>query len=195
MILNAHLLLSILCVVSIASTSAQVTLFGALSNFDAVNDCGQPAHGFEIEMQGVNTVTYTFPTRYGSGVKVPITGGIVVRWASGYDSVNQRFTMSTPPRDPAQPITEARDVTWASALVEHCIGTLLREAERLVADTPAHSRIKKVLEVIRKAGRISRSAFVRKTQFLSTAEREDAIAMRHGRPVPAPAQDRRRSLA
>jgi hypothetical protein len=79
-------------------------------------------------------------------------------------------------RDPARPITEARDITWASALVEHCIGTLLREAERLVADTPAHSRIKKVLEVIRKAGRISRSAFVRKTQFLSKAEREDAIA-------------------
>jgi hypothetical protein len=79
-------------------------------------------------------------------------------------------------RNPARPITEARDVTWASALVDHCIGTLLREAERLVADTPAHSRIKKVLEVIRKAGRISRSAFVRKTQFLSKAEREDAIA-------------------
>lgn len=79
-------------------------------------------------------------------------------------------------REPARPITEARDVTWASALVDHCIGTLLREAERLVADTPAHSRIKKVLEVIRKAGRISRSAFVRKTQFLSKAEREDAIA-------------------
>ena len=71
---------------------------------------------------------------------------------------------------------QARDVTWAAALVEHCIGTLLREAERLVADTPAHSRIKKVLEVIRKNGRISRSAFVRKTQFLSKAEREDAIA-------------------
>jgi hypothetical protein len=79
-------------------------------------------------------------------------------------------------RDPARPITQARDVTWAAALVEHCIGTLLREAERLVADTPAHSRIKKVLEVIRKNGRISRSAFVRKTQFLSKAEREDAIA-------------------
>lgn len=79
-------------------------------------------------------------------------------------------------RDPAKPVTQAADVTWAAKLVEHCIGTLLREAERLVADTPAHARIKKVLEVIRKAGRISRSAFVRKTQFLSKVEREDAIA-------------------
>jgi hypothetical protein len=79
-------------------------------------------------------------------------------------------------RDPAQPVTQASDVAWAAALVEHCIDTLRQDAERFVADTPAHARLKKVLEIIRKAGRISRSAFVRKTQFLSKVEREDAIA-------------------
>ena len=43
-------------------------------------------------------------------------------------------------RDPARPVTEVRDVAWAGRLVEHCIGTVLREADRLVADTPAHAR-------------------------------------------------------
>jgi hypothetical protein len=80
-------------------------------------------------------------------------------------------------RDPARPVTQARDVAWAGRLVEHCIGTVLREADRLVADTPAHARIKKVLEVIRAAGRISRSDFARKTQFLSKRERDEAVAV------------------
>ena len=30
-------------------------------------------------------------------------------------------------RDPGRPITQARDVAWAARLVEHCIGTVLRE--------------------------------------------------------------------
>ncbi len=76
-------------------------------------------------------------------------------------------------RDPARPITEAQDVTWASALVEHCIGTLLREAERLVSDNGTEANHKRVLEIIRAAGEISRNALVRKTQFLSKREREE----------------------
>jgi hypothetical protein len=80
-------------------------------------------------------------------------------------------------RDPARPVTEAHDVTWASQLVEHCIGTMLLEAERRVADTPAESRVKKVLEVIRAAGRISRSDFARRTQSLTKRERDEAVAL------------------
>jgi len=76
-------------------------------------------------------------------------------------------------RDPTRPITEAGDVTWASALVEHCIGTLLREAERLVSDNNTEANHKRVLEIIRAAGEISRNALVRKTQFLSKREREE----------------------
>lgn len=79
-------------------------------------------------------------------------------------------------RDPTQPVTEARDVVWAARLVEHCIRTVLREADRRVADTPAHARVKKVLEVVRAAGRIKRADFTRRTQFLSKHERDDAIA-------------------
>jgi hypothetical protein len=80
-------------------------------------------------------------------------------------------------RNPARPVTEAHDVTWAALLVEHCIATMLREADRRVADTPAESRVKKVLEVIRAAGRISRSDFARKTQFLTRHEREEAVTL------------------
>jgi hypothetical protein len=76
-------------------------------------------------------------------------------------------------RSPARPITEAEDVTWASALVEHCIGTLLREADRRVADNDTEAKHKRVLEIIRAAGEISRNALVRKTQFLSRREREE----------------------
>jgi len=60
-------------------------------------------------------------------------------------------------RDPARPVMEARDVTWAGRLVEHCIGTVLREADRLVADNPTEARHKRVLEIIRAAGRITRN--------------------------------------
>ena len=34
-----------------AAVHAQTTLFGAPSNFDVYNDTGQPAYGFEIELQ------------------------------------------------------------------------------------------------------------------------------------------------
>jgi hypothetical protein len=79
-------------------------------------------------------------------------------------------------RNPTRPVTEEHDVTWAHRLVDHCIGTLLREADRHVAETPAHARLKKVLDVIRSAGRIRRTEFTRRTQSLSKHERDDAIA-------------------
>lgn len=79
-------------------------------------------------------------------------------------------------RNPAAPITDARDVIWAAGLVEHCIGTLLREADRRVADNEIEARHKKMLEVIRAGRRLSRSDLVRKTQFLSRREREEILA-------------------
>ena len=76
-------------------------------------------------------------------------------------------------RNPAAPVTLARDVTWAGRLVEHCVGTLLREAQRRVSDNETEAKHKRVLEIIRAAGQISRSDLVRKTQFLSKREREE----------------------
>ena len=84
------------------------TVFGALSNFDAVNDTGSPCNGFEIELDDIQSkdVTYTFDfQRYGmpkitedtfldsSNVSHPRT---FVRWMSPYDQVNHVFTLATP---------------------------------------------------------------------------------------------------
>jgi hypothetical protein len=83
------------------------TFFGALSNFDAVNDTGAPCNGFEIELDDIHSqdVTYTFQfQRYGvpkitedtfldqSNVSHART---FVRWMSSYDQVNHVFTQRT----------------------------------------------------------------------------------------------------
>jgi hypothetical protein len=79
-------------------------------------------------------------------------------------------------RDPAQPITQARDIAWAAQLVEHCIGTLLGEAERKVSDNETEAKHKRLLEIIRDGGRTSRSEVTRRSQFLSRREREEILA-------------------
>jgi len=85
------------------------TYFGALSNFDAVNDTGGTCNGFEIELDDIHAqdVTYTFQyQRYGlpkitedtyvdaNSVVHPRT---FVRWMSPYDQVNHVFTQRTLP--------------------------------------------------------------------------------------------------
>lgn len=86
-------------------------MFGALSNFDAVNDTGSPCNGFEIELDDIQSkdVTYTFQyQRYGvpkisedtflvGGVSHPRT---FVRWMSPYDQVGHVFTQTTPVAPP-----------------------------------------------------------------------------------------------
>src|SRR5690349_13144285 len=82
----------------ITSHAQTVTLFGALSNFDVLNDTGQDAHGFEIELDGITPaqIPYQFNyTRYGAATVVTIPGGVIVRWASPYDAAGQRFTIAT----------------------------------------------------------------------------------------------------
>lgn len=37
------------------------TTYGTLSNFDVVNDTGQPCHGFEIELEGISRVRCLTP--------------------------------------------------------------------------------------------------------------------------------------
>jgi hypothetical protein len=103
---------------AVSPTSAQVT-FGSLSNFDVINDTGQPCNGFEIELEGVTPaeVVYTFgenpadPThpyiRYGKPAIVPnVAGtGVIVRYASPYDSGAKRFTEATPAATAPYPVT------------------------------------------------------------------------------------------
>lgn len=83
-----HPLLCLLAGTAILSAPASATtIFGSLGNFDAVNDTGKVAHGFEIELEGlhVNDITDTFggagrgfPTtveRYGAPTITSYTNG------------------------------------------------------------------------------------------------------------------------
>jgi hypothetical protein len=78
-------------------------------------------------------------------------------------------------RDPAQPVTEAKDVSWASSLVEHCVATMLLEAERRVSNNDTEAKHKRLLQIIRDGGRQSRSEVTRQSQFLSRREREEIL--------------------
>lgn len=79
-------------------------------------------------------------------------------------------------RDPAKPVTQARDISWAGQLVEHCIGTLLREAEQRVSDNTTEANHKRLLAIIRDGRQLSRSEVTRRSQFLSRREREEILA-------------------
>ncbi|HEX3878390.1 MAG TPA: hypothetical protein VHW24_15475 [Bryobacteraceae bacterium] len=81
------------------------TVVGWPSNFDAVNDTGEPTHGFEIEVDGVqpSEITRIFggaaPScviRYCTGSIVPFAGGVYIRWVSPVDPNTGHFTIGTP---------------------------------------------------------------------------------------------------
>lgn len=77
---------------------AQTAVFsGALSGFDVVNRTGQPAHGFEMQLQGAvpGDLYYTvFGGRYGNPQVIPYLGGVKVRYSAQY--VNGSWSATTP---------------------------------------------------------------------------------------------------
>jgi hypothetical protein len=79
--------------------------------------------------------------------------------------------------DPSAPVIREVDALWAQELVAHCIGTLLQQSERHLADTRTEKHHKKVLEIIRSAGRngIKRRDLTRKTQFLDLRVRQEVL--------------------
>ncbi|HEY0426786.1 MAG TPA: hypothetical protein VGC76_03165 [Pyrinomonadaceae bacterium] len=87
-----------LCVL-IAPVSAQTAnVSGQLGNFDVVNHTEHEAHGFEIELEGlqVNDVYYSFSAqRYGAATVTQTATGVLVRWTSAY--ANGAFTKTTIP--------------------------------------------------------------------------------------------------
>jgi Divergent InlB B-repeat domain len=84
---------------SVAAHGQTATLFGSLANFDVLNDTGQDAHGFEVEIQGATLaqITYTFgSTRYGgSTARLTPGGAAIARWAATYDPAAQRWSATT----------------------------------------------------------------------------------------------------
>jgi hypothetical protein len=98
----SRLALPILCLA--AGSAEAVTYFGALSNFDVVNNSTAPCNGFEIELDGLTSadITYTFDYQsYGHPRLVDskdAAGNPVlrVRYESKYDAVNHVFLNATP---------------------------------------------------------------------------------------------------
>lgn len=78
-------------------------------------------------------------------------------------------------RDPANPAVGRRDVQWAAKLVDHCIQTLLQEAERFVAENPIEAKHKKVLDLIRSAGTLTKSEITNRTKFIDERERKGIL--------------------
>ncbi|MFL6216902.1 MAG: InlB B-repeat-containing protein [Blastocatellia bacterium] len=91
-------LLALALLTAPAARAQSATVYGSLSNFDVVNNTGNDAHGFEIELEGLQPqdVYYTFSAqRYGSPVITPYATGVRVRWASAYDNNVQQFMQKT----------------------------------------------------------------------------------------------------
>jgi hypothetical protein len=83
---------------------APATVYGSLSNFDVVNNTGEDAHGFEIELEGLQEadVYYKFSAeRYGNPTVVPYATGVRVRWTSSYNA--GAFTQTTVAHAPNTP--------------------------------------------------------------------------------------------
>lgn len=91
---------------SINGVARAETTFGALSNFDVVNDTGGDCHGFEIELDGISSheVTYTFGApyeRYGDPEIVDSPDALgnprtFVRYRSAWNPGSQSFVEATP---------------------------------------------------------------------------------------------------
>jgi hypothetical protein len=90
-----------------AAVRAQTaTVFGALSNFDVVNNTEHEGHGFEIELEGLQAgdVAYWFSAqRYGAPQVIPYATGVRVRWESAYDPGMQQFLQTTVAHAPNTP--------------------------------------------------------------------------------------------
>src|SRR6476660_7411940 len=72
-----------LCAAPAISMAQTATIYGSLGNFDVVNNTGQDAHGFEIQIEGISPQAqpYSFAyQRYGAATVVPYATGIYLRW-------------------------------------------------------------------------------------------------------------------
>jgi uncharacterized repeat protein (TIGR02543 family) len=130
--LSLALLLMALLTASTVAQAQSATVFGALSNFDVVNHTEHEAHGFEIELEGLQPadVYYTFSAqRYGSPTIVASATGVSVRWASAYDFNTQQFQQTTVAHTPNTPFAgtcyQWGGASYATSGCEH-FGVTLR---------------------------------------------------------------------
>lgn len=93
------------CVSMSSPVLRAATMYGALSNFDVINDTGSVCRGFEIELEGLTSadIVYTFGdpyTRYGNPVVVANNSGtgVIVRYTASYTAGT--WSAGTPVSDP-----------------------------------------------------------------------------------------------
>ena len=102
--------------------------------------------------------------------------GFAPVWARWLEHINRLALIRAISMDAAAPRITAADLAWARALVEHCIGTLISEAERHMADSQYEATLKRVLGIIQKHGEMSGRDLARATQWLSRRERADHLS-------------------
>ena len=110
---------------ALSAFAQTATIYGSLGNFDVVNNTGEDACGFEVELEGVasTTVVGTFSSqRYGPATVTPYTTGTVsglrVRHESLDCSLNK--TVTHPPGTPFGGTCYQWNVaTYANAGCEH----------------------------------------------------------------------------
>jgi hypothetical protein len=110
----------------------------------------------------------------GTGQRQQGASAVIARYAENTIKVALIHAIS---RRPADPAIAVQDLQWARRLVEYCITSLLDEASRHVADNETENQHKKVLEVIRKAGRkgLTKAELCRKTWFVNRRQREEIM--------------------
>src|SRR5206468_2608534 len=94
-----------------AASAQTATIYGSLGNFDIMNNAGQDAHGFEIELEGVQVadVPYTFSVqRYGASQLIATATGVIVRWQSAYDAASGQFAETTIAHPSDQPFVQGQ---------------------------------------------------------------------------------------
>lgn len=78
--------------------------------------------------------------------------------------------------DPAKPVITPQDVAWGWALSVHCARTLLKDAERFIAETEYERKLNKALELIRRHGPVTEAALVNRHRWrLPKRDRTDVL--------------------
>ena len=80
--------------------------------------------------------------------------------------------------NPTAPVIRGEDAQWAREVVEHCVATLLIQAERHLANNETERCSKRIVELVRAAGHggIRQRDLTRKLQFIEPKLRRDLIA-------------------
>jgi hypothetical protein len=80
--------------------------------------------------------------------------------------------------NPRAPVIRGVDAQWAREVVDHCVATLLIQAERHLANNETERCAKRILEVVRAAGNggIRQRDLTRKLQFIEPRLRREFIA-------------------